>query len=428
MLFRRVCIVLGLLVLISFAQSGHAQVSKGNQILINRGLQLQGLSQDDVYLHLDTFTNANYTSINWINSITPAHSSRPPWMGDPPGFLCARWVTDETQMPPQITPYGGDEAPYVSQLMALQLGDEWNLNDDATRTRLVNWFNTVRANWPNVILYHNNWGNIAGATTDTLALSNVTKPDAAPYTVVITNAAGSVTSAPATLTILSPLPWREPFAYLPGDVLGGKITPDSRTWADVGAGTVGLYITNQPGNLTVPELAAPFGSSIRFDGLGKSARLSFPSPFTTGTLYYSFALKVLDLTGASASGGFIAGFNNSTGTQANQPTAVGTRLYLRTAGGGFNLGVAKDSSTSTDWVWDSTVFNINQTIFVVGSYTFGAIAVAKLWINPNPTNFGAAAPPPATLVATTGTDINSRQIASFVFFQRSAIVEPAAMI
>src|SRR5438128_1217608 len=140
---RRIWLVLGLAGLLASARSGHGQPGKGHQILINRGLQLQGLSQDDVYLHLDTFTNANYTSINWINSISPPHSSRPEWMGAAPGFPWARWVSDETQMPPQITPYGGDEAPYLSQLLALQLGDEWNLNDGATRTRLVNWFNAV---------------------------------------------------------------------------------------------------------------------------------------------------------------------------------------------------------------------------------------------------------------------------------------------
>src|SRR6266850_5426212 len=56
-------------------QSGHSQVSKGNQILINRGLQLQCLSQDDCYLHLDTVTNANYTSITWVNSPPPGGHS-----------------------------------------------------------------------------------------------------------------------------------------------------------------------------------------------------------------------------------------------------------------------------------------------------------------------------------------------------------------
>ena len=141
--------VVSFLVLISgFEHSARAQISKGYQILINRGLQLQGLSQDDCYLHLDTYSNLNYTSIQWVNS-PGQHSSRPEWMGLAPGFPWGRWCWDATQMPPHVTPYGGDETPYLSQLLALQLGDEWNLNDGPTRTNLINWFVAVRTNWPN---------------------------------------------------------------------------------------------------------------------------------------------------------------------------------------------------------------------------------------------------------------------------------------
>ncbi len=144
-------------------------------------------------------------------------------------------------------------------------------------------------------------------------------------------------------------------------------------------------------------------------------------------------MKILDLTGASASGGFIAGFNNSTGTQTGQPTVVGTRVYVRANGSGFNLGVAKNSSASTDWMWDGTTFNTNETIFLVGSYSFTTVGntsddISRLWINPNPADFGAANPPSPTLTATLGSDITANQIASFVFFQRSDVVEPAAMI
>src|SRR6185369_4874378 len=81
-----------------------------------------------------------------------------------PGFAWSRWAADETQMPPQVTPYGGDETPFLPQLLALQLGDEWNLNDLTTRNRLVDWFNSVRTNWLNTILYHNNWGSQIGDT------------------------------------------------------------------------------------------------------------------------------------------------------------------------------------------------------------------------------------------------------------------------
>jgi hypothetical protein len=48
-----------------------------------------------------------------------------------------------------------------------------------------------------------NGGNISGATTATLLVASVSTADAASYTVVVTNAAGSVTSAPAVLTVIN---------------------------------------------------------------------------------------------------------------------------------------------------------------------------------------------------------------------------------
>src|SRR5205823_4079902 len=47
-------------------------------------------------------------------------------------------------------------------LLSLQLADEWNLNDPATRTRAVNWFNSIRNLYPNTILYANNYGGQVG--------------------------------------------------------------------------------------------------------------------------------------------------------------------------------------------------------------------------------------------------------------------------
>jgi hypothetical protein len=138
---------------LSVPQTGYAQLGKANQILLNRGLQLQGMCEWDDYFHLDTYSNANYTSINWL------WTSNPSLMGPPPGFPWSRWVQDETKMPPQSAQ--GDETPYLNQLVSLQLADEWNLGDDAVRTRAVDWFNSVRSNWPNTILYANNYGGQA---------------------------------------------------------------------------------------------------------------------------------------------------------------------------------------------------------------------------------------------------------------------------
>ena len=127
------------------------QISKGQRILIERGLQVQGMvTRDDVF-HLSTYSNANYTSINWLWTANPS------LMGNAPGFPWSRWVNNESLMPPQT-----GEAPYMSQLVSLQLGDEWHLNDPTLRTRAVDWFNAVRTNFPNTILYMNNWGSQVG--------------------------------------------------------------------------------------------------------------------------------------------------------------------------------------------------------------------------------------------------------------------------
>ena len=49
-----------------------------------------------------------------------------------------------------------------------------------------------------------NGGNVTGATTATLTLSNLTTNDAASYLVVVTNVAGTTNSAPATLSVSVP--------------------------------------------------------------------------------------------------------------------------------------------------------------------------------------------------------------------------------
>jgi hypothetical protein len=133
--------------------------SKGNQILINQGLQVQGMVTSFDPFHLSTYQAANYSSVNWLwDSNSTAQGTAPgaiPW---------TRWVRDHygSDQTPEMPPRGS-EAGYMSKLIGLQLGDEANLNDDATRTYYVNWFNSVRAAYPNTILYTNNYG---GQVTD----------------------------------------------------------------------------------------------------------------------------------------------------------------------------------------------------------------------------------------------------------------------
>ncbi len=134
------------------AQVSHAQISKANQILIDRGLQIEGLVATYDTFTLSRYSNANYTAVIWLWDAPRSYDAMSV-LGAAPGFPWARWVGSENDMPPL-----GGESAYTNQLVNLQLADEWNLNDDATRTRAVNWFNAVRNNWPNTILSANNWG------------------------------------------------------------------------------------------------------------------------------------------------------------------------------------------------------------------------------------------------------------------------------
>jgi hypothetical protein len=147
------------LVCSAFASTASAQLSKGQQILINQGLQVQGMVSNGDPFHLGTYQTANYSSINWIwDSNVSAQGMAPgamPW---------ARWVRDHysTDQQPEMPPLNG-EGPYQSKLIALSLGDEPNLNDTNVRNYYVNWFNSVRSAYPNTILYTNNYG---GQVTD----------------------------------------------------------------------------------------------------------------------------------------------------------------------------------------------------------------------------------------------------------------------
>src|SRR4051794_19188057 len=95
-----------------------AQVSKGQQILINQGLQVQGMVNVGDPFHLTTYQNLNYSAINWLwdanHSLNGAAPGTMPW---------ARWVRPGTNPPSTAEMPGGGETPYMSKMVALSLGD-----------------------------------------------------------------------------------------------------------------------------------------------------------------------------------------------------------------------------------------------------------------------------------------------------------------
>jgi hypothetical protein len=131
-----------------------AKQSKAYRLLLQHGIQLQGMvTQDDVF-HLSTYRDIGYTSVNWLYS-NNVPNSNVAQLGPPRGFLWSRWVSDQAHLPPQ-----GNERPYTPHCIALALVDEQNLNDDATRDKMVKLFEAARDNpiYADTVLYTNNFG------------------------------------------------------------------------------------------------------------------------------------------------------------------------------------------------------------------------------------------------------------------------------
>jgi len=201
---------------------------------------------------------------------------------------------------------------------------------------------------------------------------------------------------------------------------------------NVGLGGTYSQPTLAAGDLSVPGLAsAGGGRSVAFGGNGDSARMNLTvgrGGITSGTVYFSFAMKLTDLTGLTTGGTYWTGFNNvqSQNSGTATPTTIVSRVMTRSATGGFNIGLQEGSSgTLGNAAWDNTLFTTADTIFLVGSYTFNPGTgddVSQLWVDPTSSTFGAANAPTADLTSSGGTD--GARIASFILFDRAAN-EPA---
>jgi hypothetical protein len=230
------------------------------------------------------------------------------------------------------------------------------------------------------------------------------------------------------------LPLYEPFNYPVGADLAGQSPNGIDAWAATGTGGAGGtdIIGIASGSLTAPGLPASLGNSIAYGGLGLTDRIALGTSISTGTVYYSFLFSVTDLGTLNATGGFLAGFNTATGTQTNQPGTVGARLLTRLSGSGYNIGIEKNSGTAANFIFDNTVRNVGDTVFVVGSYTFNTGSSTDdgcaLWINPDPSTFGLASAPAPTLTGmVVGNDL-SPTIVSFLFRQGNASAVPGNVV
>lgn len=177
-------------------------------------------------------------------------------------------------------------------------------------------------------------------------------------------------------------------------------------------------------NLSYPDMPQSSGNCVLFvpaTGIGQGCRLNFNATIPTNAAYFSYLLKITDLSKVSTNPttNFFAGWSDgSTAQPGSAVLRVGTKILTKATNGGYVLGVGRNNTVS-DYVYDTTVHSTNETLFIVGSYEyFGSVTNVNLWINPPTNSFGSNTPPAPTVSAvhfsnTTG-DINTNRVQGFV--------------
>jgi hypothetical protein len=244
----------------------------------------------------------------------------------------------------------------------------------------------------------NDGANVAGSITPTLTLSSLSQLDAGNYDVVVIGYHNATSSPPAILTVLAysgTLILYEPFDYSAG---GTVSTNNSSNWATGGTGGNDTRIA--PGSLNYSGLTPSIGNSLTNGAAGLGLRRVFTPGINTGVVYFSALFNLASF-----------GSWNGSATQVGALTAsdnLSFRLQVlakTTSASTYLLGVQKGGSGATT-TFDTADRQIGATLLLVGKYDFTVTPnVATLWINPDPSTFGAVSEPgTGSISATTGPD------------------------
>jgi hypothetical protein len=224
----------------------------------------------------------------------------------------------------------------------------------------------------------------------------------------------------------------EPFDYSAGSLLGQTNASNGKSWLRAGVSANPTAINVVSGNLAVPALMpAAVGNSVAItgigDGSGSAERLALGQLVTSGTVFYSFALRVDALTGSNNGiGGLFMAFNNTgDASQTTNPTVTPARLQGRidpSDASKYDIGVFNVTATAGSSSW-APAMTVGSTHFIVVGYTFNTGSatddVASLWIDPDQNTFYGGVPP--TPIATgTGGDVSSPGIQSLLLRQSPA--------
>jgi hypothetical protein len=239
---------------------------------------------------------------------------------------------------------------------------------------------------PKYFWYFNTNTSIANATNATLTVSNIVPANFGFYSLVASNISGMATSALATLSEAIAFKngvFYEPFNYNVGSQLYGL-----GGWVTNTATTSQSFI--EAGNLGVPGLAFPLGNHYAWQS-NITVRLPFGTQ-TNGTIYFSFAVQISQIT-----------TNLGEDTFAGLAYFSGTSLFPKvdayTSGpNSYQIGMFKGSGTNGNGgVYTGQTFTTNDIVFVVGRLVINTATTSDdtcdLWVNPDPSTFGADNPP-----------------------------------
>ncbi|HSU55492.1 MAG TPA: immunoglobulin domain-containing protein, partial [Candidatus Dormibacteraeota bacterium] len=224
-----------------------------------------------------------------------------------------------------------------------------------------------------------NGGNVTGATGSALALANVASGDAGTYSVVVANSAGSVTSTPATLTVvISTNPPGQFFAddfTRPADP--GALSPwiaQSGTWKISGgllSGTAGgqgyadLYVTNSWTNYSC-QAQVRFTAGSYGGGLGGYLNAS------SGTRYAAWIFPEGSTGGSNTLKLFK--FKNWKNYSYNNATVPMAQVNLASVGTNWHTLNLAFSATQISVSYDGTQM-LATTDTETTRYSSGAISV-----------------------------------------------------
>lgn len=125
-------------------------------------------------------------------------------------------------------------------------------------------------------------------------------------------------------------------------------------------------------------------NAARLDNNGQDLNKAFAAPVTSGTLYYSFLVKV-----SAAADGYFA--HLITGT-----TTFFSKVFVRPSAtaGKINFGVANSNTAS----WATTDYDLETTYLIILKYDVTSAGAVSLWVKANgvPATEAAAGTPDAT--------------------------------